>query len=258
MKIQIFAMTHKTFDTPPDPLYVSLQVGHATHEDLGYLADDTGDNISAKNCYYSELTGLYWVWKNVKDLDYVGVCHYRRYLLNDAGSIFTRAQLAPLLKDYDMITSKCLTLNFSYAYGFGENHTPEDLAAAGQVIAKLYPDFYPLYAKRLQENHTYFGNMMICSKPLFDEYCAFLFPIFEAMHPLLALDTYDDYHKRLYGFISEFLLMVWCEYRHLRVKECKVGLIGEKKETKETVQKLFTYFRKEDIAGAKAYFLSVK
>ena len=66
---------------------------------------------------------------------------------------------------------------FSYAYGFGENHTPEDLAAAGQVIAKLYPDFYPLYAKRLQENHTYFGNMMIRSKPLFDEYCAFLFPI---------------------------------------------------------------------------------
>ena len=112
MKIQIFAMTHKTFDPPPDPLYVSLQVGHATHEDLGYLADDTGDNISAKNCYYSELTGLYWVWKNVKDLDYVGVCHYRRYLLNDAGSIFTRAQLAPLLKDYDMITSKCLTLTF--------------------------------------------------------------------------------------------------------------------------------------------------
>ena len=63
-------------------------VGHATHEDAGYLADDTGDNISAKNCYYSELTGLYWVWKNVKDPDYVGVCHYRRYLLNDAGSIF--------------------------------------------------------------------------------------------------------------------------------------------------------------------------
>ncbi len=258
MKIQIFAMTHKTFDTPPDPLYVPLQVGRATHTDLGYLSDNTGDNISALNCYYSELTGLYWVWKNVKDLDHVGVCHYRRYLLNDAGSIFTRTQLAPLLKDYDVITSKCLTLNFSYAYGFEENHTPEDLAAASQVIAGLYPDFYPLYAKCLQENHTYFGNMMICSKPLFDEYCAFLFPIFKAMHPLLVLDDYDDYHKRLYGFISEFLLMVWCQYRHLRVKECKVGLIGEKKETKETIQKLFSYFQKEDIAGAKSYFLSVK
>lgn len=258
MHIQIFTMTHKPFSVPSDPMYVPLQVGHALHDDLGYIGDDTGDNISALNGYYSELTGVYWVWKNVTDADYVGICHYRRYLLNDAGFVFTQDELQSLLQDYDILTSKRLTLNFSYAYGFGENHSPEDLAVASDVIAELYPDFYPLYARRLQENHTYFGNMMLCSKVLFDEYCAFLFPIFRAMHPRLALDDYDDYHKRLYGFISEFLLMVWCEYRHLRVKECKVGLIGEKKETKETIDRLLNYLYEEDIAGAKAYFLSVK
>lgn len=258
MHIQIFTMTHKPFSVPSDPMYVPLQVGRALHDDLGYIGDDTGDNISALNGYYSELTGIYWVWKNVTDADYVGICHYRRYLLNDAGFVFTNGELQSLLQDYDILTSKRLTLNFSYAYGFGENHSPEDLAVASDVIAELYPDFYPLYARRLQENHTYFGNMMLCSKALFDEYCAFLFPIFHAMHPRLALDDYDDYHKRLYGFISEFLLMVWCEYRHLRVKECKVGLIGEKKETKETIDRLLNYLHEEDIAGAKAYFLSVK
>ena len=52
--------------------------------------------------------------------------------------------------------------------------------------------------------------------------------------------------------------MVWCEYRNLRVKECKVGLIGEKKETKETIDRLLNYLHEEDIASAKAYFLSVK
>ena len=258
MHIQIFTMTHKPFSVPSDPMYVPLQVGRALHDDLGYIGDDTGDNISALNGYYSELTGVYWVWKNVTDADYVGICHYRRYLLNDAGFVFTQGELQSLLQDYDILTSKRLTLNFSYAYGFGENHSPEDLAVASDVIAELYPDFYPLYARRLQENHTYFGNMMLCSKVLFDEYCAFLFPIFRAMHPRLTWDDYDDYHKRLYGFISEFLLMVWCEYRHLRVKECKVGLIGEKKETKETIDRLLNYLHKKDISGAKAYFLSVK
>lgn len=258
MHIQIFTMTHKPFSVPSDPMYVPLQVGRALHDDLGYIGDDTGDNISALNGYYSELTGVYWVWKNVTDADYVGICHYRRYLLNDAGFVFTKDELQSLLQDYDILTSKRLTLNFSYAYGFGENHSPEDLAVASDVIAALYPDFYPLYARRLQENHTYFGNMMLCSKVLFDEYCAFVFPIFRAMHSRLTLDDYDDYHKRLYGFISEFLLMVWCEYRHLRVKECKVGLIGEKKETKETINRLLNYLHEEDISGAKAYFLSVK
>lgn len=63
MKIKIFALTHKKFEVPQDKMYQPLQVGREEKEDLGYLCDNTGDNISAENCYYSELTGLYWIWK---------------------------------------------------------------------------------------------------------------------------------------------------------------------------------------------------
>ena len=79
MKIRIYTMTHRPFHVPSDPMYQPLQVGRATHEDLGYPGDDTGDNISALNCFYSELTGVYWIWKNVHDAEYVGLCHYRRF-----------------------------------------------------------------------------------------------------------------------------------------------------------------------------------
>ena len=45
------------------------------------------------NCYYSELTGLYWIWKNDHETEYVGTCHYRRFLLNEQAKIFTKREL---------------------------------------------------------------------------------------------------------------------------------------------------------------------
>ena len=42
------------------------------------IKDNVGDNISDRNPYYCEMTGVYWVWKNDKSSDYLGSCHYRR------------------------------------------------------------------------------------------------------------------------------------------------------------------------------------
>ena len=99
MKVQIFAMTHKAFVPPQDPMYVPLQVGRACHEPLGYAADHTGDSISALNAYYSELTGVYWLWKNYRDTDAVGICHYRRYFIAEDGHLYTKADIERLLLD---------------------------------------------------------------------------------------------------------------------------------------------------------------
>ena len=62
-----------------------IQAGKArTGLDLGMLADDTLDSISAENVRYGEMTAWYWVWKNYlpahPELDYVGFSHYRRFL----------------------------------------------------------------------------------------------------------------------------------------------------------------------------------
>ena len=57
MDLTIYTLTHKHFTKPDDNMYVPLQVGTAINSPLGYLRDDTGDNISALNGYYSELTG---------------------------------------------------------------------------------------------------------------------------------------------------------------------------------------------------------
>ena len=97
--------------------------------------------------------------------------------------------------------------------------------------------------------------MMICKKSLYDEYCSWLFPIFFEMEKRIDTEGYDDYHKRVYGFISEFLLYVWATVNELKVYQCKVGMLGEKAETKELKNALADYFEKEDINGAKAFIL---
>ncbi len=256
MSVTIFTMTHKKFPAPGDPVYVPLQVGRAKAEDLGYIGDDTGVNISEKNCFYGELTGVYWVWKNIKTSGYVGICHYRRYFCTEEGRIFTQRDYQELLSDCDMITSKLLKLNFSYYEGYAGDYNIRDLEAVEEVIRQFYPAYYETFEKLVHGKGTYFGNMMVCRKELYDAYCEWLFGIFEKAEEKIDASGYDDYHKRVYGFLSEFLLYVWTRAQGLKVCECKVGMTGEKRETAEIKDRLSGYFMKKDIAGAKAYMLA--
>ena len=74
---------HKKYFTYKDDIFTPIHVGaKSSNIILDYTRDDSGDNISLKNKYYCELTGIYWMWKNV-DADFYGLMHYRRYLMLD-------------------------------------------------------------------------------------------------------------------------------------------------------------------------------
>ncbi|WP_374938141.1 DUF4422 domain-containing protein, partial [Lactobacillus amylovorus] len=84
---------HKKFPMPDKKGYLPVLVGAAKNYKPGieYQRDDEGKNISAKNPNYNELTAVYWAWKNLKNVDAVGLVHYRRlffdskpYKLNNA------------------------------------------------------------------------------------------------------------------------------------------------------------------------------
>lgn len=289
--MKIYVLTHKNFTPPPDPLYVPLHVGRARYlaeqgnDDalLSFLGDDTGDSISAKNDTFSELTGLYWIWKNSRD-DIVGTSHYRRYLLNDESApsdavvsantaatkaatsenapadsrLLTAPEIARLLKTHDLITTKTLQLNHPYYDGFAENHKILYLDETAKVIRDLYPNDAKIFETLVHKPHTYFGNMLIAKKPLYDAYMQWLFDILFELDRRIVIDEPDSYHRRIYGFISEFLLYVWVKAQNLRAKECVVGMVGEKAEITVIKAKLRDYFAKGDYKGARDYFLAEK
>ena len=96
---------------PEDEVYLPLHVGAEGKADLGYTKDNTGDNISAKNPNFCELTGMYWAWKNLS-CEYIGLCHYRRYfahvpkssnLTDKKKAIFSKVDYEKLLQTCDVI-----------------------------------------------------------------------------------------------------------------------------------------------------------
>ena len=78
--MKVYVVTHKPFDGRLPENYEYIQVNAANNARFCALTDDTGENISAKNPCYCELTAMYWIWKNDHENDIVGLAHYRRFL----------------------------------------------------------------------------------------------------------------------------------------------------------------------------------
>ena len=71
---------HKNYFSYKNSFFCPIYVGASlSKKKLDYLRDDTGNNISNKNKNFCELTGIYWMWKNL-NMDFYGMMHYRRYL----------------------------------------------------------------------------------------------------------------------------------------------------------------------------------
>lgn len=254
MNMKIYTMTHRQFSPPADEIYVPLHVGRALAADMGYPGDDTGDNISDLNEFYGELTGIYWVWKNDCDSDVVGVCHYRRYFLNDGGGLMTQADYERILQDYDVLVSDLPSAGGTNYDNFAKAHSRKDLDLTAAAIKALYPLDYAVYEAVMQENKCCYGNLMVCKKELFDAYCAWLFPIFVEMGDKINVSSYDMYHKRLFGFLSEMLLYVWIKARGLKYCAGKIGVTAEKAESVEFKNAIVQLMQQGEIDQAKELF----
>ncbi len=250
MTVSIYAITHVPFTPPADPTYIPLQVGRAVHEDYGYQGDDTGENISDKNQYYSELTGLYWIWKNDHTSDYLGLCHYRRYFLTQNGQLMSQKDYLDILSSYDVIISRPRTGDYDYRTIYGRSHDIRNLDLTGAVIKELCPDYYETFQTVIHDTLCYVGNLFAAPRAVFCSYCEWLFPIFAALEKRVDLSGYDDYHRRVFGFLSEQLLIVWIKHNRLSYYEADFGLSHEKAETLYLKQEIQRLLYAEDVSGA--------
>lgn len=233
MATKVFVMTHKKINLQEDDTFIPLHVGRACADDLGYIGDNTGDNISEYNKFFGELTGLYWIWKNYEGSENIGICHYRRYFVDGDNKWLRTDEFDSILYEYDVITSHNAGGQKTWRELFYEAHNPQDLNAMEEVIKTLYPEYYEEYERVIDGHDIYFGNLCVMPRELYDKYCEWMFSILFETSKYIDTTGYDAYSTRVYGFLSESMLMTWIRVNNLKPYECKVVLTSEKAEKVE-------------------------
>lgn len=213
--IKILVASHKNDDAiRQDDIYIPIHVGKALHPDidLGFQGDDTGDNISEKNPSYCELTAIYWAWKNLKNVDIIGLAHYRRYLNINSKSVQS------FLSQRGMILPNRFHCRYDNYTNLVTLLTHEEAIIAIDTLLKMYPDIKPAVRKYFYQSNKYtVFNMFIADWETFTKYCEFLFPYLEELENRYNPHYYNRL-KRNIGYVAEALMGVWIEYKKIRVK----------------------------------------
>lgn len=250
MDIKILVATHKAYWMPEDDVYLPLHVGREGKQDLGFLGDNTGDNISLKNPNFCELTALYWAWKNLQ-CDYIGLCHYRRYfcrgkhnsnIYSKYNDILNKTDYERLLQKYDVILPQkrnyyIETVRSQYEHG----HYKRDLDEVEKIINEIFPSYTNSFKKVMDSRKLFILNMFVMNRQLFNEYCLWLFTILFTLENRIDISSYDQYQSRIYGFLSERLFNVWLDKNQLRITTVPVVNL----ESVNWINKIFNFFKRK-------------
>lgn len=232
-KIKIYVAAHKKAAFPDNSMYVPIEVGAYNKEKFLKVTDNTGDNISEKNPFFCELTATYWILKNDKS-DVVGLTHYRRFFFNkhtnNMDYILKKKDIEEILRDYDIIVPiKTYLVKYkNIREAYKTIHKISDFELCREIIEEKYPEYVRTFDIMSNSRSFYACNMFISSKKLFEQYYSWLFDILFELEKRVDISDYDDYNKRIFGFLSERLFNVWLIHENLKVKEMPVYNVHKK------------------------------
>ncbi len=236
MKSTLLVATHKSYHFPDDSIYAPIQVGKTlSQDDFGYLGDDVGENISQKNRSFSELTALYWAWKNdfFKERNFCGLVHYRRYFSGTEVfgkiKILNEEDIEEIMKEYDVIVPVrrkyyIETIRKHYEHA----HHKKDLDILEKVIKEYSPEYSEAFSKVMDQRSLHLYNMFVMKTEHYNDYCLWLFTILFEVEKRVDISSYDTYQERVFGFLAERMFNVWMLHHEVKIKEVKVvNLEGE-------------------------------
>ena len=258
--VKILVAYHKPYTLLASEVFVPIHVGRAAalhpakdgvcnDADVSWLAermigDDTGDSISSRNRNYSELTGIYWAWKNYEELgnpEYIGFMQYRRHLIfneelfdgylprNDdervyakinVGSVsdgyierfgLTDSEVIKTCSSFDCIVPKPCELShlgidsIRKDYALIEGTRSKDLRLLEKTLRRCAPEYSATLSERLLSSDKRCYQSFVMKKETFFAYCEFLFGVLAEVDKQLDTSDYSLNGQRTLGYLGEIL-----------------------------------------------------
>lgn len=174
------------------------------------IQDCQGEHISEKNKNYSELTALYWIWRNrliqqskESEREYYGLVHYRRILDLSEDDV---------LRLMDNHVDVVLPYPMPYEPNIGVHHAryvkEEDWEAVLTAVGELEPTYAKSCSGIMKQRYFYNYNILIARKQILESYCRWLFPILQRVEEL-SVPKGRDRDDRYIGYIGESLLTLY-------------------------------------------------
>lgn len=215
--ILLVAAHKKDSHTRSGGIYLPVQAGKALHPDLdlGYQNDNEGDNISSRNASWNELTVLYWGWKNIKDVKYLGLNHYRRYFKG-----VNEDNIERLIAGHDLIAVKSSNMLSNHGRPTNLMHmtTSEDYYVFADTFLSIHPEYKKEFIQYFYNSRvSYPFQMFVATKERYDDYCEFMFPVLFEVEKRMKPHGYTR-QKRAVGYMGEWFLGLYIACKHLNVK----------------------------------------
>ncbi|MCR5785340.1 MAG: DUF4422 domain-containing protein [Eubacterium sp.] len=184
------------------PWIKPLQLGAALSErTVADITDDCGENISALNRSFAEMTGAYWIWKNENSLKYKGLCHYRRHFVFEAEDDFCCGEA-----DVILTTPRYVPGGVEEMFLVETPVKKPVMEALKKSTAKLYgEDVKKKLEKYLKENFYCPNNMAVAKNEIYNSYCKFVFPILFEMKKQDEKAVYGHEGDRHIAYAAELL-----------------------------------------------------
>ena len=245
--VRIIVTTHKSYRMPDDSMYLPLLVGADKNSaDANFAKDNDGNNISADNYSFCELTGLYWAWKNLR-ADYIGLVHYRRHFKGRGkgdkfAKILTRAEIERYLNKSDVLLPAkrhyyIETNRSQYIHA----HHAEGLTVTEEVIRSRCPEYASAWETVMKRRSGHRFNMFVMRYDLFCAYCEWLFGILFAVKESLDISEWTPSEQRVYGYLGERLLDVWLTHNSVKYTDVPYMFM----EKQHWIKKIATFLKRK-------------